>query len=133
MKVWTSYFAKIDKLRQLGFCDFIAVSGYIPEFYKEAMENNPYKHSLSFRRLIEFAPKKEWFFDWKEGKFGNDEYIRLYKETVLDKLNFENIKSYFHENSVLLCYEKSEDFCHRHLIASWLNEHGVECKEVENV
>ena len=62
MKVWTSYYAKIDKLRQLGFRDFIAVSGWIPEFYREVMENNPHKRLISFRRLVELSPKKEWFF-----------------------------------------------------------------------
>lgn len=133
MKVWTSYYAKIDKLRQLGFRDFIAVSGWIPEFYREVMENNPHKRLISFRRLVELSPKKEWFFDWKEGKLGNEEYIRLYYETVLNKLDFEQIKSFLNENSVLLCYEKRGDFCHRHLISDWLNEHGIECAEMENV
>ena len=132
MKVWTSYFAKIDKLRLLGFNDFIAVSGYIPEFYKEAMNNNPLKKFVSFRRILEFSPKKDWFFEWKNGKFGNDEYIKLYKETVLNKLNSEQILKELKENSVLLCYEKPNDFCHRHLIAEWLREElNIECSEVD--
>lgn len=133
MKVWTSYFAMIDKLRLNGYSDFIAVSGLVPEFYQDAMENKSYKNSITFRRLKELAPQKEWFFDWKAGKFGNEEYIRLYRETVLNKLNFEYIKSRLNENSVLLCYEKRGDFCHRHLIADWLKENGIDCEEIENV
>lgn len=30
---------------------------------------------------------------------------------------------------VLLCYEKSSDFCHRHLLAKWLKDHGYNCEE----
>ena len=130
MKLWTSYFAKIDKLRQLGFKDFVAVSGWIPEFYKEYMGK---QHLFTFRRCIELSPKKDWFFDWKAGKFGNDEYIRLYNQTVLDKLDFNEIIKCFKDDSVMLCYEKPNDFCHRHLIADWMIKHGIECKEVENV
>lgn len=29
----------------------------------------------------------------------------------------------------LICYEKPSDFCHRHLVAEWLNECGFECRE----
>ena len=29
----------------------------------------------------------------------------------------------------LICYEKPEDFCHRHLVAKWFSENGVNCKE----
>ena len=32
---------------------------------------------------------------------------------------------------VLVCYEKPDKFCHRHLVAEWFNEHGIECKEWE--
>ena len=130
MKLWTSYFAKIDKLCQIGFKDFVAVSGYVPNFYEHNMKD---QNLFTFRRCIELAPKKYWFFDWKAGKFGNEEYIRLYNQTVLNKLDFNEIIKKFKDNSVLLCYEKSNDFCHRHLIADWITQHGIECKEVNNV
>lgn len=28
-----------------------------------------------------------------------------------------------------MCYEKPEDFCHRHLAAAWLNANCVKCLE----
>jgi uncharacterized protein (DUF488 family) len=34
------------------------------------------------------------------------------------------------EGKVLLCYEKSGDFCHRHLVAEWLRRYGYEVKEL---
>ena len=34
------------------------------------------------------------------------------------------------DDCVLLCYEKSGDFCHRHLVANWLSDNlGIEVKE----
>ena len=78
------------------------------------------------------------------------EYIRLYNE-LLKKLtpNYiyeELLKTLqFNEKSVsectLICYEKykgtsdleklvvDEDFCHRHIIADYLNKNGIECCE----
>jgi hypothetical protein len=29
----------------------------------------------------------------------------------------------------LMCFEKPDDFCHRHLVADWLRQNGYECKE----
>ena len=34
------------------------------------------------------------------------------------------------DGKVLLCYEKSEDFCHREIVAQWFIAHGLECKEL---
>ena len=31
----------------------------------------------------------------------------------------------------LVCYEKPNDFCHRHLVGKWLRENGIECREWE--
>ena len=125
MKVYTSYFARIKELKRLGYIDFVAVSGYVPKFYHELMQND-----ISFRRMIELAPKKDWFFRWKNNEFDNNEYIRLYNETVLNVVNFDDIRNRLKEGSVLLCYEKPTDFCHRHLIADWLNKKGIECEEI---
>ena len=33
------------------------------------------------------------------------------------------------EDIALVCYEKPGDFCHRHLVADWLNEAGYQCEE----
>jgi hypothetical protein len=105
----------------MGYTNFIAVSGYIPEFYKELLLNN-FNDKIRFRRCIELAPQKEWFFQWKNGEFNNNKYIELYYETVLNKLNAQELYEEFGEDAVLLCYEKSNEFCHRHLIADWFNK-----------
>ena len=43
----------------------------------------------------------------------------------LDKLGIDKVLSVLTDGDVLLCYEKPGDFCHRHILASWLREHGV--------
>lgn len=113
----TSYFVKTHDLLNQGYTNLIAVSGYVPEFYSEQMKLDKRLH-----RCLELAPKKEWFFDWKQGKFNNDKYVELYYETVLNKLNAEELYEKLGSDAILLCYEKPNDFCHRHLIADWFNE-----------
>ena len=125
----TSYFAKIKWLADNGYQNIVAVSGWVPDFYKKLMVKSPYQN-VRFRRCLELAPRKEWFFKWKNGEFDNTRYIELYKETVLDKLNFNDIIHYLGEDAVLICYEKPDDFCHRQLISEWINSYGLECSEV---
>ena len=56
-------------------------------------------------------------------------YFTYYKQETLDKLDPPKVAADL-ENKVLLCYEKSEDFCHRHLVAAWLKMNGYEVKEL---
>lgn len=56
-------------------------------------------------------------------------YKALYIRDVLAKLDVkEYAKKY--QNKVLLCFEKTGDFCHRHIVAEWFNNNGFECKEL---
>lgn len=33
------------------------------------------------------------------------------------------------QHIVLVCYEKPADFCHRHLVADWMKQHGIQMEE----
>ena len=35
-----------------------------------------------------------------------------------------------YNNKIFLCFEKTGDFCHRHIVSSWLKYHGFECEEL---
>ena len=131
--IYTSYFAKLKTLPENIIP--ISICAKAPSLYK----------GLQYKKL---APKYDFFMKWKENH-DNDYYIKCFKEQVLDKLDvirilhelhgllpYEvkvDIKSSVWSNSdwhiVLMCYEKPSDFCHRHLVADWLNENGIECKE----
>lgn len=59
-------------------------------------------------------------------------YTQAYHEQVLSKLNPQQVYDDL-KDKVVLCWESSEKFCHRHIVAEWLkNELGVEIKEVDN-
>lgn len=66
------------------------------------------------------AAKEDWF---------TEQYERGYYQETLNKLNPHIVAAEL-EGKVLLCYEKSEDFCHRHLVAEWLRSYGYEVKEL---
>lgn len=118
INLYTTYFANLKNLPDT----FVPVSicGKAPDGYT----------GLQYKKL---APKWEFFKVWKETK-DNDYYIKNFKELVLDKLNvtevIEDLMKLTGSSSIaLVCYERPEDFCHRHLVSNWLNENGLECKE----
>jgi hypothetical protein len=79
------------------------------------------------------APTRDIFYSKKSGKIDEKEYEKRYREEVLSKLNPEHIYNMF-KDYVLLCWEtplfdknkniinSGKNFCHRHIIAKWLNE-----------
>lgn len=110
--IWTGYYAKLKKYEEAGLVP-VAISGKIPDFYKGA-------------RCKELAPRYESFKKWKNKEISDFEYIEEYKG-YLDSLDKEEVRFFFEspnkcDNMILLCYEKSGDFCHRHALADWLEE-----------
>lgn len=58
------------------------------------------------------------------------QYIQAYYEETLSKLDpYEVAKEL--DGKVLLCYEKPNELCHRHLVTNWLLSNGIKCKEIE--
>ena len=83
------------------------------------------------------APKYKFFMEWKENK-DNDFYVAHFNAEVLATLDPAKIVEYLaakrprgKEGIALICYEKPGDFCHRHLVASWLTAAGYNVKEWE--
>lgn len=109
----TSYYAKSSN-------NFYAVSiaGRAPLWYT----------GREYRKL---APKKDFFLKYKLD--GDQEYYtQQFQKRVLDQLDPFEVYKDLGENAVLLCHEKSGEFCHRHLVAKWLEKHiGIEIKEIE--
>lgn len=56
------------------------------------------------------------------------EYEKMYREQILDKLDPMDVWLDLGEDAILLCYESAakiesgETFCHRHMVARWLEE-----------
>lgn len=74
----------------------------------------------------ELAPKKDFWQKWHDniGKISEEEntryYIEEYYKQVLSKLDPEMVYRKL-DHCTLLCYEDSDEFCHRHVVAAWFN------------
>lgn len=51
-----------------------------------------------------------------------DEYTRRYRQEALDRLSPQKVLDDLGKDAVLLCWEKPGDFCHRRLVAEWLEK-----------
>lgn len=71
------------------------------------------------------APKLSFWRIWHDqiGKISEEEnnqyYIEEYWKQVLSKLDPENVYREL-DHSILFCYEDHMQFCHRHIVAAWL-------------
>ena len=55
-------------------------------------------------------------------KLSEAEYTRRYNEEVLSKLDTEEVYGELGKDAILLCWEMPGTFCHRRLVAGWLEE-----------
>ncbi len=71
------------------------------------------------------APRLKMWLEWHNNinKLSKEEnidfYINRYYEEVLKKLNPEELKIIL-EHKILVCYEEYNEFCHRQIVAAWL-------------
>lgn len=89
------------------------------------------------KTLLELAPYRELFDIWRDnkGKIPEEEntryYIEQYYNKILSKVNIEQLLK-DEKDPILLCYEESNDFCHRHVVAEYINiKYGIEVPEIE--
>jgi len=80
------------------------------------------------RRYIALAPS------WKllKAKLPEEAFIKAYRAEVLDKLDpVKVIEDLGGDNFILLCWEAPGEFCHRRMVAEWLEEAmGIEVPEL---
>jgi uncharacterized protein (DUF488 family) len=91
------------------------------------------------KQYKKLAPKWSFFKDYKDGVIDSAEYTQLYYDLVLSKLNPYVVLNELidlnggSDDFALLCYERPDDFCHRHIVAGWLsNLCGIEIHEASN-
>lgn len=82
------------------------------------------------------APKKAFWVIWHNniGKIPEEEnaryYIEEYYKQVLLKVNFEELFK-DEKDPILLCFEESSEFCHRHIVAEYLQiKYGIKVYEI---
>jgi len=122
--IYTTYFAKLRSLPKNIIP--IAICAKPPVGYR----------GPAYRQL---APHYDFYSQYKVS--GDREYFeQCYNNLVLKDLNPTKViadlyglvgKSYCDGDIALVCYEKATDFCHRHLVAYWLQENGYKCEEFD--
>lgn len=119
MKIYTSYFANLKNIPD----DIIPISicCKAPKGYS----------GLEYPVL---APSSALLSEWHRNHNESNYRSKFANQLVL--LNASNIVDVLNHISdgndiVLVCYERPEVFCHRHLVAEWLNKHGYDVKEWE--
>ena len=117
MRIYTSYFAKAAILRKAGIVP-IGVALWPPRFFR----------GISMKQV---APRRYMLDD----RLTDEEYIRMYRNDVLRLVDARSFIQDLERASrgmdvALCCFEKPGDFCHRHILAKWLNEQtGIEVSE----
>lgn len=124
-KLYTSYFANLKNVQDEKTL-FLVVAQFPPK-------------SFIFTKQIQhvplFAPSKGLLKNMKEGLLSENEYTVIYNKQIVREMipKIEQLVSYMRKGHdvCLLCYEKPEDFCHRHLLAKFINEkYLIETKEL---
>jgi len=105
-KIYTGYFALLEKYVEAGL-NPVSIAGVAPCFY----EGREWKH---------LAPYFSTYTKYKNGEYTEFQYMDEYIPKI-EKLDKMELKKQIDSipNLILLCYEK-EGFCHRHLLADWL-------------
>ncbi len=96
----TSYFANY---RKFGDLKPISISRFPPRGFKG-------------EQRLDLAPSESLLRRYKEGLVSEEEYKKEYILGLPAEINIE-------DDSVLLCYEKKGDFCHRRILGEIL---GIE-------
>ena len=115
--IQTSYFANhrnFPKNKRL-----ISISRFTPKWFKEDYN------------ALELAPSSKLLKDYKDGLVDEAGYDKRYKEETLSKLDPKEIAKKY-KDSIFLCYESDDDFCHRQIVADWLRDNGENIEEVVN-
>ena len=118
MRIYTSYFGNSKKLQQAGI-KVIGISLYPPRWF----------NGISLKQV---APTKSILFANGQTQ---EEYTRRYRSEVLSRQDIQQFLKTVEQASggqdvALCCYEKPEDFCHRHILADWIKEkRGIEISE----
>lgn len=108
----TSYFAKHG-----GHPKAVSICLWVPKFYKG-------------RQYTKVAPSLELLAEFKQNH-SKEHFTQRFMDEVLAPLDPEEIFREIGTDSVMLCYEKTGSFCHRHLVAKWFkNTLGVTIREL---
>lgn len=118
--IYTSYFAKLSALTAAGIVP-ISIALYKPKWYNGYEASILAPHPGLLKRFKVFHNEKAY----------TDEYCTETLKCLNPYKLVHDLQEMIGDGRefALLCYEKPTSFCHRHLVAEWLNENGIPCEE----
>ena len=120
--IYTSYFGNLRRIEKVCPNLFpVSIALYPPNWFRGAR----------YRKL---APTADILREWKE-KHDVERYTKRFCDEVTSHLNRDEVikdlmKLSNGHDAALLCYERPGEFCHRHIVAQWLNRGGYKCEEL---
>jgi hypothetical protein len=96
----------------------VSIARWAPDGYRGG---RPFKG----RHCLKLAPPKTL-----KG-LSREEFTRAY-QAILDQFDPAKVYKHLGADAILLCWEPPGQFCHRRLVAEWLEVHlGIEVRELE--
>ena len=113
LTIVTSYFGKLQQLQADGYV-CIAIARYVPAYFNE----------LHFPAL---SPSKALLFQIRHKYIDEAGYTDEFNKQLAE-LNPAEVEKALHiiaerrnnTKIALICYERPNQFCHRHIVANWL-------------
>ena len=111
--IYTGYYSKIKEYADAGL-RLLSISRTKPGFAKDCVDVPP------------LFPDEKILWDYKKGDIDEMEYTSKYL-AQLDDIGIDRIIKtiqIFGDDVVLLCWESPEKFCHRHILADYINRNS---------
>jgi hypothetical protein len=96
-------------------------------------EQNLIKISVSHPKSIQwlqnvriyrpFCPPWDLVQKYKNKEITENEYVEMYYSLILNFHDPLLVYKELGEDAILLCWEKPDIFCHRHIVAEWFKSH----------
>lgn len=114
MNIYTGYYAAVNKYSNVIP---IAISGKPPKHWKYLYYNKLAPSYNIWKQCHDSNDLNK--FEIYTNRFQNEILNHLHpNEVFIDLVNLSG-----GANFILCCYEKPPNFCHRHLVAKWLNHY----------
>lgn len=111
------------------YTSYYAKKGRDPKAVSISARAPSYFHG---RWYLHLAPSWEIINGVKYGGWSEADYTSAYLSLLVNErgLTPERVASDLDDGSILLCYERSDDFCHRHIVAEWIESNtGIVVRE----
>ena len=120
----TGYFARAKEYADRGF-SIVSISLKRPWWLMAKVELNEFIPLNPTIDMIDLA---------HEGRY--EEYEERYRSEILSRLNphevVKDLHALYGRKVALLCFEAAGKFCHRHIVAKWIEENtGISVDELE--